>query len=332
MIEQAWQQRGIVAWMLYPLSLLFGLIAATRRLFYKTGLIKSYAAPVPIIVVGNITVGGSGKTPTVIWLCRELQRLGKHPGIISRGYGGEASCWPQDVTPASDPKMVGDEAVLLADNTGCPMVVGPDRVAAARMLHSKHVVDIIISDDGLQHYRMQRAIELVVIDGERRFGNGFLLPAGPLREPIKRLNLVDFVINNGGSSKSSFNQTAEVEMSLQPQHLLNLKSNEKMEVAEFINQFGKTIHAVAGIGNPARLFKLLTTLGFVVTEHPFADHHPYRPSDLALSPSLPIIMTEKDAVKCRTFAADNHWMLPVEAVIRANFAEEIIHQLEKKYG
>jgi len=334
MIEQAWQRRGLVAWMLYPLSLLFGLIAAMRRRLYKTGFIKSYAAPVPVIVVGNITVGGSGKTPMVLWLCRELQRLGKSPGIISRGYGGEASSWPQDVTPASDPKMVGDEALLLADNTGCPMVVAPDRVAAARMLHARHGVDIIISDDGLQHYRMQRAIELVVIDGERRFGNGFLLPAGPLREPLRRLNRVDFVINNveGGSLHSGFERMAEVEMRLQPRQLLNLKNNEKISVAAFIKKFGTTVHAVAGIGNPARFFRLLTALGFVVSEHPFADHHPYRPADLTLSPPQPVIMTEKDAVKCRTFASDNHWVLPVEAVIRADFAEEIIQQLEKKYG
>ncbi len=332
MIEQAWQYRGIIAWMLYPLSLLFALISTTRRFFYQAGLLKSYAAPVPIIVIGNITVGGSGKTPMVIWLCRELQRLGKNPGIISRGYGGKASSWPQDVSPSSDPKMVGDEAVLLASKTGCPMVVAPDRVAAANRLYAKHGIDIIISDDGLQHYRMQRAIELVVIDGERRFGNGFLLPAGPLREPVSRLKRVDFVINNGGSASDESKQMAEVEMGLQPQHLLNLKSGKKMEVAAFIKKHGKTIHAVAGIGNPARLFRLLSSQGFLVTEHPFADHHPYQAADLKFSPELPIIMTEKDAVKCTTFASDNQWSLPVEAVIHPNFAEQIIHQLEKKHG
>jgi len=327
MIEAAWQHRGVVAWIFYPLSLLFGLIAAIRRRLFKLKLLKSYAAGAPIIVVGNITVGGSGKTPLVLWLCRELQRLGRNPGIVSRGYGGRAESWPQDVIPSSDPHMVGDEAVLLATKSGCPMVVGPDRVAAARMLHDRHVVDIIISDDGLQHYRMKRDIELVVIDGERRFGNGFLLPAGPLREPVSRLRSVDFVVNNSGVAKM-----AEVEMSLQPKQLHNLKRRESVEIGEFIERLGNHVHAVAGIGNPARLFKLLSKLGFTVTEHPFADHHPFQPSDLALSPELPIIMTEKDAVKCRSFTLENIWVLPVEAALRNGFAEEIIQKLEKRYG
>ncbi|MDH3354477.1 MAG: tetraacyldisaccharide 4'-kinase [Chromatiales bacterium] len=331
MIESAWQHRGVVAWMLYPLSRLFALIAATRRLLYRLNLLKSYRVGAPIIVVGNITVGGSGKTPMVVWLCRELQRLGKNPGIISRGYGGQAESWPQDVTTESDPQMVGDEAVLLAHRTGCPMVVGADRVAAAQMLYEKHPVDIIISDDGLQHYRMHRDIELVVVDGERRFGNGFLLPAGPLREPLKRLKKVDFVINNGGSL-NHHGQTEEVAMSLQPQQLYHLKSRESVGMDEFIQRLGKTVHAVAGIGNPARFFNLLSEQGFAVTEHPFIDHHPFQQSDLQLSPELPIIMTEKDAVKCEKFPLDNLWVLPVEAELRDGFAEEIIQRLENKYG
>lgn len=328
MIEQAWQHRGVVAWMLYPLSLLFALIAAVRRTLYKLKLLKSYAAGAPVIVVGNITVGGSGKTPMVVWLCGELKRLGKNPGIISRGYGGKAESWPQDVTSESDPKMVGDEAVLLTSRTGCPMVVGPDRVAAAHMLFEKYGVDIIISDDGLQHYRMRRDIELVVIDGERRFGNQFLLPAGPLREPVSRLNSVDDVINNGGNC-----QGQEVAMSLLPGALYNLKSGEALKIEEFIEKHRNAIHAVAGIGNPSRLFRLLTKQGFTVTEHPFADHHPYQQSDLELLQDHPIIMTEKDAVKCATFTTNNNcWVLPVEAQLKSGFVEEIIRQLEKNSG
>ncbi|MCW8826041.1 MAG: tetraacyldisaccharide 4'-kinase [Gammaproteobacteria bacterium] len=330
MIESVWQQRGVAAWMLYPLSLLFAAIAATRRLLFKLNILKSYPSAVPIIVVGNITVGGSGKTPTVIWLCSELKRLGKNPGIISRGYGGQAEIWPQDVTAESAPQMVGDEAVLLSTRTGCPMVVGPDRVAAAQMLHDKHGVDIIISDDGLQHYRMQRDIELVIIDGKRRFGNRFLMPAGPLREPVRRLKSVDFVINNGGEAISG--QQQEIEMRLQPATLYNLKSGEQIEVADFIERFGNSVHAVAGIGNPVRMFNLLSELGFNVTEHPFTDHHPFQPVDLELLPELPIIMTEKDAVKCTQFATENHWALPIEAQLPEGFAEKIIQQLENKHG
>lgn len=327
-MEQAWQHRGVVAWMLYPLSLLFALIAAVRRASYKINFLESHAAGAPVIVVGNITVGGSGKTPMVVWLCSELKRLGKTPGIISRGYGGKAESWPQDVTSKSDPQMVGDEAVLLTNRTGCPMVVGPDRVAAAQMLFEKHGVDIIISDDGLQHYRMRRDIELVVIDGERRFGNRFPLPAGPLREPVSRLNSVDYIINNGGNS-----QGQEVAMSLLPGALYNLKSDEELKIEEFIEKQGNAIHAVAGIGNPSRLFRLLTKQGFAVTEHPFADHHPYQESDLEPLQDHPIIMTEKDAVKCATFTTNNNcWVLPVEAQLKSGFVEEIIRQLEKNSG
>jgi tetraacyldisaccharide 4'-kinase len=331
MLERGWQHRGVVAWLLYPISLLFAFVAAVRRQLYQKDILKSYGAGAPIIVVGNITVGGSGKTPLVLWLCRELQRLGKSPGIISRGYGGKSESWPQAVTATTDPYMVGDEAVLLAQRSGCPMVVGPDRVAAAQMLHAQYGVDLIISDDGLQHYRMQRELELAVVDGVRRFGNGWLLPAGPLREPVSRLQRVDFVINNGGVPQQ-LGQHFEMAMSLQPQQLYNLKSGESSEISEFIMRFGSRVHAVAGIGHPARLFRLLSELGFTVNEHPFADHHPYQQRELLLTPQLPIIMTEKDAVKCQQFNLDNLWVLPVEAVVRAGFAEEIIQQLEKRYG
>lgn len=219
-----------------------------RRQAYRQGWWRSVRMPVPVIVVGNITAGGSGKTPLVIWLAEWLQANGWRPGIVSRGYGGLAAHWPQPVRADSDPRLVGDEPVLTVQRTACPMMVGPDRVAAARALLQEHDCNIIISDDGMQHYCLQRDIEIAVLDGSRRLGNGFCLPAGPLREPASRLAEVDLRVANGVAKE------CEQQMLLQPQVVQRLHDGDSQSL-EFFR--GQTVHAVAGIGNPARFFSAI---------------------------------------------------------------------------
>ena len=228
--------------MLTPLSLVFRVVVWLRRFAYRAGLLRSYKVSLPVIITGNITAGGTGKTPLVIWLADYLRGKGYRPGIISRGYGGKASSWPQQVRSDSDPAMVGDEAVLLAGATRCPMAVGPDRVAAARALIEHSDCDVILSDDGLQHYALQRDIEIVVIDGVRRFGTGFSIPAGPMREPARRLQEVDLVVINGLGS----GQEHQMRMNLGDAHNL-LDKDIRRRLSSFQ---GKAVHAIAGIGNP----------------------------------------------------------------------------------
>lgn len=259
----------------------------------------------PVLVVGNVTVGGTGKTPLVAWLVRYLEAAGWAPGIVTRGYGGRAGHWPQQVRPDSDPATVGDEAVVLARRTGRPVAAGPDRVAAARALvHYRHC-DIVVSDDGLQHYRLARDLEVAVVDGTRRLGNGRCLPAGPLREPARRLGTVDLVVAHGDAARGEF------AMEYRPEPLRRV-TDENISRAPLPGR-GIRVHGVAGIGDPHRFFAQLNGLGFRVTPHAFPDHHPFTPADLRLEPDLPIIMTEKDAVKCRHFAGGNTWYLPVTA-------------------
>jgi tetraacyldisaccharide 4'-kinase len=264
-----------------------------------------------VIVVGNLTVGGAGKTPLVIWLCEHLQRAGHRPGVVSRGYGGRPPRLPLSVTAATAPSEAGDEPVLIAARTGCPVVVDPDRPRAARALLAANDVDVIVADDGLQHYALARNLEIVVVDGRRRFGNGFCLPAGPLREPLSRLVTVDLVVVNGAGGAGEF------ALRLVGDRLANLADVAHTEPLTAWR--GRRVHAVAGIGDPARFFTALTTAGLEVVEHPFPDHHAYRPDDLDFGDGLPVLMTEKDAVKCRTFAAARHWYLPVSAAPDAAF-------------
>ncbi|QKT05102.1 tetraacyldisaccharide 4'-kinase [Ectothiorhodospiraceae bacterium 2226] len=295
--------------LLRPLGWLYCALAQLRAALYRAGLRARTRLPVPVIVVGNISVGGTGKTPLVIWLAHWLQAQGYRPGIVSRGYGGAAGSWPQQVRPDSDPTMVGDEPVLIAQRTGCPMAVGPDRVAAARALLEYHNCDILVSDDGLQHYRLGRDIEIAVLDGVRRLGNGQCLPAGPLREPPARLQRVDCVVVNGTAG------AGEYAMQLQPAAARHLQDDARTFPLTELN--GQAVDAVAGIGHPARFFDLLRRLGAQPREHAFPDHHRYRADDLVLAG--PVIMTEKDAVKCRRYAREDHWYLPVEARLDAAF-------------
>jgi len=313
-LDRYWDTKNGVSLLLWPLSMLFAVVAATRRLLYRTGLMHTRRFAVPVLVVGNITVGGTGKTPLVIWLAEYLRRQGWKPGIVSRGYGGEARHWPQQVRADSDPASVGDEAVMLAASTGCPMCVGPDRPAAVEALLAHTDVNIVISDDGLQHYALARDLEIAVLDGARRLGNGFLLPAGPMREPRSRLSSVDIVIVNGQGEQG------ECSMKLFQPVVRELHGNQRAELSVFA---GRTVHAVAGIGNPQRFFDLLRRHRIEVRPHAFADHHPFRAADLVFDDALPILMTEKDAVKCRRLACHDAWVVRVDAQPDAGFVHRL---------
>jgi len=317
-----WYKDPFIGVWLMPLGFLFSDAVRFRKFLYRHGVLKTHTLPVPVIVVGNITVGGTGKTPLIIWLAGFLKESGFKPGIISRGYGGQAESWPQRVTADSDAKHVGDEALLIAKQTGCPMAVGPLRVDAANLLLKQADCTVILSDDGLQHYALNRDIEIAVIDGERRFGNGYCLPAGPLREPIERLQSVDFVIVNGEKSEEN-----EFSMQLVGDTLVNLITGEQKSLQEFN---GVDCHALAGIGNPERFFKLLEKAGLTCITHGFPDHYPFQRGDIEFSDNKPVLMTEKDAVKCRAFAGKQHWYLPVKAVPEPVFAEQLINLLKRK--
>jgi tetraacyldisaccharide 4'-kinase len=314
-LVDSWYRRNPWLFLLAPLSLLYRITTSLRRWLYRAGLLERRRLPVPVIVIGNLAVGGTGKTPLVAWLAEFLIQSGHRPGIVARGYGGRARHWPQQVRPDSDPVMVGDEAVLLAGKSGCPMAVGPDRVAAARSLLEHSDCDLILSDDGLQHYALQRDIEIAVIDGVRRFGNGLCLPAGPLREPVKRLARVDLVVVNGLGNRGEYPMT----MRLSRVHGL-----QGGETVRDLHSFrGQSVHAVAGIGNPQRFFAALRQAGLRLEEHVFPDHHPYVPGDLAFGDDRPVIMTEKDAVKCRGLGVPDCWYAPVTIEMPREFAARV---------
>jgi tetraacyldisaccharide 4'-kinase len=312
-LDYYWYTRSPWLVLLTPLSLVYRFIIGLRRSAYKIGLFRSSRVSVPVIVVGNITVGGTGKTPLVAWLAEYLRGKGFKPGIISRGYGGTSSSWPQQVRADSDSAVVGDEAVLLAAKTGCPVSVAPDRVAAANALIAHSDCNIILSDDGLQHYALRRDIEIAVIDGVRRFGSGFLIPAGPLREPLSRLREVDLVVVNGLGNGQEYT----LKMKQGDAHNL-LDPDRVSALHEFRSQ---TVHAVAGIGNPGRFFRSLQQAGLQLEAHTFPDHYPFQPADIRFGDGRAVIMTEKDAVKCRHFANANDWYVPVEVRMSDEFRD-----------
>jgi tetraacyldisaccharide 4'-kinase len=310
---------NLAAVLLWPLSLLFSAVVRIRRRFYQWGLLASETIGAPVIVVGNISVGGTGKTPLVARLVDVLRVAGYKPGVVSRGYGGQSTQWPRYVTAESDPHEVGDEPVLLAQRCGCPVVVGPDRAVAARTLAATYDCNVIISDDGLQHYQLRRDIEIAVIDGSRRLGNGACLPAGPLREPPSRLLTVDFIIGNGAARDN------EYLMSLRGETVLNLQDPC---ITVSLPGFRRSmVHAVAGIGNPKRFFNYLRHAQLRLIEHPFPDHHFFRPEDLRFPQDFPVLMTEKDAIKCRSFACDDWWYAPVSAQLDPEFEEQLLKRL-----
>ncbi len=323
-LDYYWYNKGYLSLLLLPVSWVFCFIAITRRLAYRSGVLKIERLPVPVIIVGNISVGGTGKTPMVTWLVDFLREQGFRPGIVSRGYGGGASHWPQQVRSDSDARMVGDEAVLLARRCRCPMAVGPDRVAAARALLEYNDCDIIVADDGLQHYRLGRDVEIAMIDGVRRFGNGHCLPAGPLREPRSRLNSVDLVITNGVAGPR------EYRMALEPATLWQL--GKESHSATLKSYSGQQVHAVAGIGHPQRFFRQLEEHGLQVIEHAYPDHHPFAREDVCFDDDLPVLMTEKDAVKCADFANGRQWVVPVRVQLDERLKLVLLRLLNKAGG
>lgn len=319
-LQEIWYGGHPLGLALLPLSWVYAGAAAVRRRVYTSGLVKPHKLAVPVIVVGNVTVGGAGKTPLVVWLYHFLKAHGYRPGVVSRGYGGRSGTWPQQVRPDSDPVTVGDEAVVIARHCQGPIAVGPDRHAAAESLLKHHDCDVIVSDDGLQHYALRRDVEIAVVDGVRRHGNGLCLPAGPLREPLSRLKEVDMVVTNGIAGRGEFS------MKYVPGPLRPLR--EKPPRPAPAAQSGE-VHAVAGIGNPEGFFQTLRAQGFRMRRHAFPDHHAFRRQDIDFGDGLPVIMTEKDAVKCVRFAGPEHWYLPVEAQLPQVFEHRLLELLKR---
>ncbi|HEU0234095.1 MAG TPA: tetraacyldisaccharide 4'-kinase [Gallionella sp.] len=320
-LEHHWYRITPLHLILFPVSLLFRALVALRRALYRSRILSSHKLPVPVIVVGNISAGGTGKTPLTLALAQQLADRGWHPLIVSRGYGGAAQ-QPRHVGANSDAQQVGDEPLLMARRNLCPVWIGKDRAAAAQAaLQANPQCDVALCDDGLQHYRLQRDVEVAVVDGERGFGNGFMLPAGPLREPVSRLRTVDAVVVNGG--KTSPDQYA---MRLSGGIFYNLLDPEKTATASHFHMLNN--HAVAGIGHPQRYFRHLQTLGISFTPHAFPDHHPYSAADLAFAGCDAILLTEKDAVKCAAFADARSWVLRVDAQIDPALVGYILRKIE----
>lgn len=326
-LERHWYHLTPLHLFLIPLSLLFGLLAALRRALYRAGLLRSDQLPVPVVVVGNINVGGAGKTPLTLALAQQFIEQGRHPLIVSRGHGGD-SMQPRAVAPDSDPAQVGDEPLLMARRKLCPVWVGRNRAAAARAgLQAHPQCDMVLCDDGLQHYRLQRDVEIAVIDGARGFGNGWLLPAGPLREPVSRLRSVDAVVVNGQARAPLPPSDAPFRFAMQLEGAVFQNLLDPDRTATAADFRASKNHAIAGIGNPQRYFLHLEALGVPHTPHPFPDHHPYRADDLAYADCDAILLTEKDAVKCAPFADARYWMLRVEARIDPALIAHILRKI-----
>jgi len=314
-----WYSNSKIAYLLLPFSLLFWLISSIRRFLFQSGILQSYHAPVPVIIVGNLSVGGNGKTPVVVWLVQQLQQRGLKCGVISRGYGSQSESYPLLVNTKTDPVIGGDEPVLIAKRTGVPVCISANRQEAINLLIKNHDCDVIISDDGLQHYKLQRDVEIVVMDAQRELGNGFVLPAGPLRELPRRLQSVDLIITNGGENRYS-----DVVMQLVPHSAINLVTNEKRALTSF--QQGV---AIAGIGNPQRFFDMLQGLGIqLVQTKAFQDHQKFTAELFQTLPAnQPLLMTEKDAVKCGQFAQNNWWYVPVDAELSGQKATALLDKI-----
>lgn len=330
-LERQWHRISPWHFLLWPLSLVFGAVVALRRLLYRAGLLPTFRAPVPVVVVGNVSVGGTGKTPLVRWLAQRLTELGWHPGIVSRGYRG-ATRGARLVTAESTAAEVGDEALLLGACS--PVCVAANRPRAVRLLLAAHPeCDVLLSDDGLQHYRLRRDFEIAVIDAERKFGNGFLLPAGPLREPSGRLASVDALVCHGAGEPLQPSPPAsppQFGMQLIGERFYNLLNPDLSVPPQYFK--GQTVQAVAGIGNPKRFFRHLVSLGIGFSARAYPDHHAFRREDLEHEPCDALIMTEKDAVKCQPFATEKCWALVVEAQIEPDLALYVDSSLRKRHG
>lgn len=334
LLERAWYSNAWWLVLLIPASAIFGLLSRWRRRQYLRGNRAVIDAPVPVIVVGNISIGGTGKTPMVIALVKLLQSRAFRPGVVSRGYGASHASYPQLVTPTTAVAKSGDEALLIACSTSVPVVIDPDRPRAIKTLLDSNDCNIILSDDGLQHYAMGRQLELVVIDGSRGLANGRLLPAGPLREPPERLREADIVVVNGAPCEGLLSQLGALNKqvflsSLDPVRCVNLRTGESRALTDMDKSV--PVHAVSGIGNPARFFDSLQAAGFVIMAHSFPDHHAFQAVDLDFGDDRLILMTAKDAVKCRAFAREQIWVVEVEARLPAEMATAILSRLSQAY-
>jgi tetraacyldisaccharide 4'-kinase len=327
-LQNHWYRVTPLHLILFPISLVFRALVAMRRVLYRDHILTSDQLLLPVIVIGNITVGGTGKTPLTLALAQQLVERGWHPLIVSRGFGGSAR-QPEHVSETSDARQVGDEPLLMARRNICPVWIGKDRAATARTALQAHPqCNVVLCDDGLQHYRLQRDVEIAVIDGERGFGNGRMLPAGPLREPVSRLQTVDAIVVNGGDATTGqYAMRPDVYvMHLGGDIFYNLLDPSiKASAADF---HPSKNHAVAGIGNPQRFFQHLEALEISFTPHAFPDHHPYSASDLAFADCDAILLTEKDAVKCAAFADARYWVLRVDAQIDPALLEHILRKLK----
>lgn len=319
-LNRIWYGGGDPPWWLRPWSAAYRLIFAARRGLFRLGVHRRVRVARPVIVVGNLTVGGTGKTPLVLWLVARLGEAGRRPGIVTRGYGG-AQRVPRVIGVSDDPAVVGDEPLLLARRGGVPVAVGRNRPAAAQLLIQAGC-DVVVSDDGLQHDALARDCEIVVVDAARGFGNGRLLPAGPLRELPERLDTVDAVVVNGGAATDPpLKSPMGFGMQLRAQEAVALAGNCHRPLATFA---GVTVHAVAGIGNPQRFFDLLRASGIVVIEHALADHAHIEAADISFADGNPVLMTEKDAVKCARLADERHWFVPIDASMRVADATALL--------
>ena len=323
--EALWYENHPLRFALLPATLLYRLIASLRREGYKRGWLKTVEVAAPVVVVGNVSVRGTGKTPFVIWLAAQLRQRGRRVGIVTRGYRGKSAQWPRVVAPDADPAEVGDEPVLLARRTGCPVVAGPDRVAAAQTLLKAGPVDVLLADDGLQHYRLGRRFEIAVVDGVRGMGNGFCLPAGPLREPPSRLHDVDAIVVNGGTwgHAGVFRGRAVVT------RVYNLRDRRERSLESFRTT---TVHAVAGIGNPQRFFDLLDDAGLDVIPHPLADHADVGEAQLTFEEPGSVLITEKDAVKCEELGLPDVWCVVVDLDFDADSTARLLRLVLREIG
>ena len=319
-VVDSWYNKSIWLYLLYPFSLVFSFLTSRRRRRYIKNKIKSFTSKIPLIVIGNLTIGGTGKTPLVKYIAKELMAKGYKPGIVSRGYGGQFKKTLK-VTDETSVKETGDEAQILS-KLGIPFYIDKNRVRAVKELLKNNDCDVILSDDGLQHYKMGRNIEIAVIDGKRRFGNNLTFPAGPLRESKNRLKTVDFIVNNSGPTDEG-----EYLMSISPTKFVHLKSGKSYSLENW--PMHNQVHAVAGLGNPGRFFDLLEKLGFDIVRHPFPDHHNFSSSDLFYLDHLPIVMTEKDASKCKDFDNNKIWYLAIDADVNNKFIDNLDKKLKQ---
>ena len=324
-LNSVWYGNSPLRWAFWPASLLYLALAKLRRDAYARGWRKAVDIAVPVIVVGNVSVGGTGKTPFVIWLAAQLKQRGRRVGIVTRGYRGKGKEWPRAVTADSDPDEVGDEPVLLARRTGCPVVAGPDRVACVEALLKDARVDVVLSDDGLQHYRLGRRIEIAVVDGVRGMGNGLCLPAGPLREPPARLAEVDAIVVNGGTwgHAGVFRAQAVVTK------VYNLNDGAERTLDSFRSE---QVHAVAGIGNPQRFFDLLEAADLDVVAHPLEDHADIGPGELTFDEPGAVLITEKDAVKCERLKLAGVWCVVVDLEFDADRTARLMRLVLRDLG